>query len=83
MKGRGMSETQIQDARRDNEKPDTTSNSRLICLLAGYLVEWIDDEGDNDIFFKKEVWADCRAQEVRACGVKNVKVTPIYKRVAN
>jgi hypothetical protein len=48
--------------------------------LAGYLVEWTDDEGPNDIFFREETWANCRADEIRAYGFKGVTVTPLYKQ---
>jgi len=64
-------------------KKQRGNNSALITLLAGYLVEWDDDEGPNDIFFRKEEWANCRAEEVRAGGFKSVTVTPLYKQVAS
>ncbi len=57
--------------------------SELIGLLAGYLVEWNDDEGTNDIFFKEEEHANWRAREVRACGFGSVKVTTMYRQRGN
>ena len=65
-----------------NGKAEMYAPSKLITFLAGYLVEWDDDEGPNDIFFREQKWADCRADEVRTCGFEGVTVTPLYKQVA-
>ena len=51
-------------------------------VVAGYLVQWSDEDGRNDVFFKEKGCAYARADEISDSNHDLVVfVTPLYSEV--